>query len=136
MKRLLAAKRAASAVCEEFARDRTEGTITLERMEELVERFVLAKFRLAPEEAASAQGRIEELAQLSLAKLLRIAPELVAVEDKPANCDGADSATVKQALMLMALKKEFRVEFDGFRAALCTDVAQLAALVWKALQEE
>ncbi|MGN0038017.1 MAG: hypothetical protein ACI36Y_02625 [Coriobacteriales bacterium] len=136
MERLLAAKRAASAVCDEFARARAAGQLAPEQVEGLVERFVLAKFRLTPQEAAPARGCIEELAQLSLAKMLRIAPELVAAEDKPANCDGADSATVKQALMLMALKKEFGVEFDGFQAALCADVAQLAALVWKAMGEE
>lgn len=136
MERLLAAKRAASAVCDEFTRMRTGGLLTPERVEELVERFVLAKFRLTVEEAAPANGHLEELAQLSLAKMLRIAPELVAAEDKPANCDGADSATVKQALMLMALKKELCVEFDGFRAALCADVSQLAALIWKTMREE
>ena len=135
VERLLAAKRAAFAVCEEFESARAAGQLTPKLMEQLVERFVLAKFRLTQEEAAPAHGNIEELAELSLAKLLRIAPELVAKEDRPANCDGADSATVKQALMLMALKKELGVEFDGFRAALCTDVPQLAVLLWKTLEE-
>lgn len=133
MEGLLAAKRAALAVCEDFAREREAGTLTQERVEELLQRFVLAKFRLSVEEAAEAAGDLEKLAQASLAKMLRIAPELVGAEDKAANCDGADSATVKQALMIMALQREWKVRLDGFAAGLCHSAGELAALVWKAL---
>lgn len=134
MGRLLAAKGAASRAAGAFARERAEGTLTQGRVTELVRAFIWAKFRLSADDvAASGAGDgIEALAQASLAKMLRIAPELVGVEDKAATCDGADSTTVKQALMLLALSREFKVELNGFRAALCEDVPALAALVWEA----
>ena len=132
MDRLLAAKRGAALVCNEFESDRAAGTLDASRVESLVRRFILAKFRLDEEEAAPAGDNLEKLAQASLAKMLKIAPDLVKSEDKAANCDGADSATVKQALMIMALQKEFHMQIDCFRAGLCHSVGELAALVWQA----
>ena len=132
MERLLAAKRGAARVCDEFESARKAGKLDARLVESLVRRFILAKFRLDEEEAAPAGDDLEKLAQASLAKMLRIAPELVKHEDKAANCDGADSATVKQALMIMALQKEFHMQLDCFRAGLCHSVGELAALVWQA----
>lgn len=132
MDRLLAAKRGAALVCDEFESDRAAGTLDASRVESLVRRFILAKFRLDEKEAEPAGDNLEKLAQASLAKMLKIAPDLVKHEDKAANCDGADSATVKQALMIMALQKEFHVQLDCFRAGLCHSVGELAALVWQA----
>lgn len=132
MGRLLAAKRGAALVCDEFESDRAAGTLDASRVESLVRRFILAKFRLNEQEAAPAGASLEKLAQASLAKMLRIAPDLVKTEDRAANCDGADSATVKQALVIMALQKEFHVQLDCFSAGLCHSVGELAALVWQA----
>lgn len=133
LERLLAAKQEAAHVAEEFAEERAAGLLDIERTAELVERFIWAKFRLSGQEAAAAEQDLEKLAQASLAKMLQIAPELVGAEDKAANCDGADSVSVKQALMIMALQSEFDVRLDCFRAGLCHSVEELARLVWKAL---
>lgn len=132
IERLLAAKRGASLVCKEFESARKAGSLDAQLVESLVRRFILAKFRLDEEEAAPAGDDLEKLAQASLAKMLKMAPDLVKSEDKAANCDGADSATVKQALVIMALQKEFHMQLDCFRAGLCHSVGELAALVWQA----
>ena len=132
MDRLLAAKRGAALVCDEFESDRAAGTLDASRVESLVRRFILAKVRLNEQEAAPAGASLEKLAQARRAKMLRIAPDLVKTEDRAANCDGADSATVKQALVIMALQKEFHVQLDCFSAGLCHSVGELAALVWQA----
>lgn len=134
MERLLAAKRGAALVCEAFESDRAQGALDERRVEDLVRRFILAKFRLSEQEAAPAGTSLEKLAQASLAKMLRIAPDLVKTEDRAANCDGADSATVKQALVIMALQKEFKVQLDCFAAGLCQSVEELSALVWAAIR--
>lgn len=134
MDRLLAAKRRASLVCEEFESGRAAGKLDEPRVESLVRCFILAKFRLDEKEAEPAGDNLEKLAQASLAKMLKIAPDLVKSEDKAANCDGADSATVKQALMIMALQKEFHVQLDCFKAGLCHSVGELAALVREAVR--
>lgn len=136
MERLLAAKRASASVGEEFTAARACGELTPQRCEELVARFVAAKFRLDEQEARAAGDEMEALAQASLAKMLRIAPELVGREDRAANCDGADSATVKQALVIMALRREFHVELDCFKAGLARTTGELAALVWEAVELE
>ena len=134
MDRLLAAKRGASLVCEEFESDRAAGKLDEPRVESLVRRFILAKFRL-DERKPNQQGTIwRSWRKASLAKMLKIAPDLVKSEDKAANCDGADSATVKQALMIMALQKEFHVQLDCFRAGLCHSVGELAALAREAVR--
>lgn len=135
MARLLAAKQAASAVSREFAAERERGTLTRERCEGLVARFVWAKFRLDEDEARLAGEEMEALAQASLVKMLRIAPELVVREDRAANCDGADSATVKQALVIMALRRELDVDFDCFAAGLARTTSELAGIVWEAARQ-
>ena len=129
MAKLLESKQRASRVCGEFAELRAKGALDKAAATRLVEEFVLAKFRLGAGEARDAAGNLEKLAQLSIAKMLSVAPEIVRQEDKPANCDGADSATVKQALMIMALRREFDVELDCFKAGLCKTVGELADLV-------
>ena len=134
MDRLLAAKREASLVSEEFESDRAAGKLDEPRVENLVRRFILAKFRLDEKEAEPAGDNLEKLAQASLAKMLKIAPDLVKHDDKAANCDGADSATVKQALMIMALQKEFHVQLDCLKAGPCHSVGELAALVREAVR--
>ena len=77
IEKLLAAKRGAALVCEEFESDRAAGTLDASRVESLVRRFILAKFRLDEKEAEPAGDNLEKLARASLAKMLRIAPELV-----------------------------------------------------------
>lgn len=134
IERLLAAKRGASLVCKEFENARKAGSLDAQLVESLVRRFILAKFRLDEEEAAPAGDDLEKLAQASLAKMLKTSPELFKKESKPANCDGADSATVKQALVIMALQKEFHVQLDCFAAGLCHSVGELSALVWQAVR--
>lgn len=129
MAKLLESKQRASKVCDEFAELRANDALDRKAVVRLVEAFVLAKFRLNAEETHDVGDDLEKLAQLSIAKMLAIAPEIVKHEDKPANCDGADSATVKQALMIMALRREFDVELDCFKAGLCKTVGELADLV-------
>ena len=63
MDRLLAAKRGAALVCDEFESDRAAGTLDASRVESLVRRFILAKFP-----SMSRRLRLRELAWKSLRK--------------------------------------------------------------------
>lgn len=134
MERLLAAKRGAARVCDEFESARKAEKLDARLVESLVRRFILAKFRLDEKEAAPARNDLGKLAQASLDKMLKTSPELIKKESMPANCDGTDSATVKQALVIMALQKEFHVQLDYFAAGLCHNVEELSALVWQAVR--
>lgn len=133
MGKLLESKRRSAEVCDAFARLRADGELCESEVARLVKEFVLAKFRLNADEASEAGDNLEKLAQASIAKMLAIAPEIVNREDKPANCDGADSATVKQALMIMALRREFEVDFDCFEAGLCKTTGELSDLVARSI---
>ncbi|WP_417333595.1 hypothetical protein [Gordonibacter urolithinfaciens] len=128
--RLLADKRAAADQVDAVHKKRTEGTLTAELLREHLFRYVLAKFGL---EAAEAPSRsLEDLAEESLAKALRTDPDQVTEAERPATCDGARSVDMKQALLIMALQREFGVALDGLRAGLADTTDELADLMFAA----
>lgn len=89
--------------------------------------YVLAKYRLAPVECGS--GGLEELAEASLAKALAVDPELARKANAASTCDGASTTDMKQALLLMALQKDFGVRLDGIQLAFAETLDDLAVLV-------
>lgn len=136
IKRAIARHRVAAA--EEAAAtlaSRGAGTLSYDELERRLRSYILFKYRLTPEEARDGEGRaesgLEALAQLSLDKALKEAPEHAAVETMSATCDGADSTTTKQALLLMAVQEDFDAAFDGFAAAFAETVGDLAKMVWE-----
>lgn len=129
--------RQATAAADEVAAVRTArdaGTLTRDGFERHLRSYILFKYRLEPEEATDAQGRAEDgleaLAQLSLDKALRKAPDRAVSETMSATCDGADSVTTKQALLIMAIQRDFDIVVDGFAVAFVDTVRGLAELVW------
>ena len=92
--------------------------------------YVLAKYRLAPEECGS--SGLEELAEASLAKALATDPELARKANAASTCDGASTTDMKQALLFMALQKDFGVRLDGIQLAFAETLEDLAALVTEA----
>lgn len=128
---LLAAKRNATCAVHGVEQAKREGMLTPDLLKDSLNVYIRAKYRLDEGECAS--DDLEALAEASLAKMLRVAPELVAESDTAANCDGADSVTVKQALLMMAIQKDFGVRLDGFRVAFASTTGDLAGLVYEQL---
>ena len=72
----------------------------------------------------------------SLAKALAVDPELAMKANAASTCDGASTTDMKQALLLMALQKDFGVRLDGIELAYAETLGDLAALVAKAPSRE
>ena len=96
--------------------------------------YVLAKYRLQAGECGS--DALDELAEASLAKALAVDPELAMKANAASTCDGASTTDMKQALLLMALQKDFGVRLDGIELAYAETLGDLAALVAKAPSRE
>lgn len=119
---------------------READALTQDALRQHLRAYILYKYRLMPTEALDDAGaveeRLEKLAQISLDKMLEETPEQAAAETMSATCDGADSASMKQALLLMAVQEDFEVKLDGYEAAFADTVGDLAALVWKGIVQE
>lgn len=132
--RLLADKRAAAEQVDAARAEHAEGALTAELLRERLFWYVLAKFGLKATEAPDRS--LETLAEESLAKALRTDPDRVLEAERPATCDGARSVDTKQALLVMALQREFGVVLDGLRAGLADTTDELADLVFSALEAQ
>lgn len=98
-------------------------------LSESVRAYALAKFRLDEKDVES--SNLEDLAQASLAKMLRIAPELVGEETDAPNCDGASTIDVKQALLLAALQRDYDVALSGHDIAFAETLEGVARIMWQ-----
>ena len=127
------------AAAEEAAAARAaheDGTLDFQALDGYLRRYVLFKFNLTPDEATDSEGveirSIGVLAQLSLDKALADSASEALNETRSATCDGADSVTVKQALLLAALQRDFDARVDGFKLALAEGIDDISRLIWKA----
>ena len=119
---LLESKRAAAAVARECVDAAAAGALERDRLAESLRSYILAKYRITEEDCAS--DSMDELAVLGAD----------AYEgDTASNCDGADSAAVKHAFLMMAIQRDFGVAFDGFAAGRAKTVGDVADLVFAGL---
>ena len=96
-------------------------------------KYILAKFML-PESSVETES-IRELIEISLARMMQAAPELVEELDTARSCAGATSAMVKKALLFQAMEREFGIELPAREAAAAADISALAGLVWRCRSE-
>jgi len=130
-KKLLESQKMAAAEVAAIKDARRNGLLTRDEVRRRLYNYVLAKYLLNARDAAGTE--IASLAAQSLAKAMRIDKELIGNADKPATCDGASSVDMKQALLIVAIQKEFDVKLDGIEAAFADTTDDLADLVWAKL---
>ena len=97
--------------------------------------YVLAKFDLM--ELAStikASDDFDAITQKSIDKAFKINPELAKESLRSATCDGASTLDTKQALLMMAIQKDFNVKLDTMRAALASSIDELADVLLEAIE--
>ena len=133
-KKLLAAKAAAADEARAALQEKEAGILTKETLEQHVLAYILAKFHLSREEIRSTD--LNDLAEQSLAKTMKIDIALVEGADKSPSCDGASSVEMKQALLIMALQKDLHVKLDGIKAAFADTAEELSALIWEQFSGE
>ena len=126
---ILASKKAAAQCVAAFADMRMRNELDTTAVSNALYGYILAKYRITPEECAS--RRLDDLAKASLEAMLQRNGG-ASLEDTAATCDGADSITVKQALLMVALQKDFNVKLNGFEVAFADDIDDLSVLVVKA----
>ena len=73
--------------------------------------------------------RIDVLTETSLARMMKVTPELAEVLDTARSCAGATSAMVKKALLLQAMERELDVTLPADKATRAKDVGALAELL-------
>ena len=106
------------------------GIVPAGEMASLVRTYILAKYRLDVGECES--DGLQEFAEASLAKALAVDPDLARKANAASTCDGASTTDMKQALLLVALQRDFGVVLDGIELAYAETVGDLAALLEKA----
>lgn len=128
--KILGHMQAAAHQAEEANALRSAGALSLDGLAEFLRSYILAKYRLDETEARGVDD-LERLAEISLEKMKREFPEIAAEETRSATCDAASSVDNKQALLMMAIQKDFEVEFNGFDVAFAGTVEDLAAIMWR-----
>ncbi len=89
--------------------------------------YILGKYMLPAKACASESLR--ELTDASLARMMRVSPELVEALDTARSCAGATSAMVKKALLFQAMERDFQITLPADRAIQADNIASLASLV-------
>ncbi len=79
--------------------------------------------------------RIRDLTEASLARMMRVTPELAEQLDTARSCAGATSATVKKALLLQAMERELDVTLPADKAVKAENVGSLAELLMTCMEE-
>ncbi len=94
--------------------------------------YIFSKYMMPEWECRS--DRIADLTEASLARMMKVTPELAAQLDTARSCAGATSSTVKKALLLQAMERELGVILPAAEAVAAVDVTALAAVVMRALE--
>ena len=126
-------RRGQAAAAALAAAAREDPGLTRAGLTEVLRRYILEKFLLADDPPGT--DELRELARQSLARSLRMAPELAALYDTSAGCSSASSVDTKLALLLLAVQKDFRVRLDPARAVRAERVPELADMIWENLRK-
>lgn len=131
-KRLLRSRREAdghmNVICETVP-------LNYDILQEQLRQYVLTKFLLT-EEDAPADKSFDGLVELSLAKSMKISPELVEEFDTAKSCDGATSAMAKKVLLFMAIQRALKIELPALESARVKTLEDLSSMVWNTLAQQ
>ena len=104
---------------------------TWETLHEDLYGFILSKYILLGD--VTDVYNLTELAELSVAKTIRMPKEESRQLDGAHSCEGTTSAMNKKVLLLMALQKGLNIKFSAQNTANLTDTRLIAQEVWKLL---
>ena len=91
--------------------------------------YIFSKYMMP--ECDCRSDRIADLTEASLARMMKVTPELAAQLDTARSCAGATSATVKKALLFQAMERELDIVLPAAEAVGARDVTALAGLVMR-----
>lgn len=93
--------------------------------------YVLYKYNLFGEVADVYV--LDDLAELSVAKAIKLSKEQAIAYDNKASCDGATSAMNKKVLLLMAIQKELNIKVPLDEVVQIKDTKKLTSVVYRQL---
>ena len=93
--------------------------------------YVLYKYNLFGEVADVYV--LDDLAELSVAKAIKLSKEQAIAYDNKASCDGATSAMNKKVLLLMAIQNELNIKFPLDEVVQIKDTKKLTSVVYRQL---
>ena len=93
--------------------------------------YVLYKYNLFGEVADVYV--LDDLAELSVAKAIKLSKEQAIAYDNKASCDGATTAMNKKVLLLMAIQKELNIKFPLDEVVQIKDTKKLTSVVYRQL---
>lgn len=93
--------------------------------------YVLYKYNLFGEVADVYV--LDDLAELSVAKAIKLSKEQAIAYDNKASCDGATSAMNKKVLLLMAIQKELNIKFPLDEVVQIKDTKKFTSVVYRQL---
>ena len=93
--------------------------------------YVLYKYNLFGE--VSDVYVLDDLAELSVAKAIKLSKEQAIAYDNKASCDGATSAMNKKVLLLMAIQTELNIKFPLDEVVQIKDTKKLTSVVYRQL---
>ena len=96
--------------------------------------YVLYKYNLFGEVADVYV--LDDLAELSVAKAIKLSKEQAIAYDNKASCDGATSAMNKKVLLLMAIQKELNIKFPLDEVVQIKDTKKLTSVVYRQLNRK
>ncbi|MBR3397395.1 MAG: hypothetical protein IKG70_06080 [Lachnospiraceae bacterium] len=128
---ILASKRAAAL---HIANIKNAAAIRYDLVRQEVREYIKARFHLTEEDCVT--DNFSQLAQISLAKSMKISRELVEEFDLARSCDGVSSHTAKMVLLFMALQKDLGIQFRPLETAEAETLDDIALLVWRELKAQ
>jgi len=96
--------------------------------------YILCKYSLIDE--APAVYELDDLAELSVAKTIRLSKTEAFRADSASSCEGTTSAMNKKVLLLMAIQRELEIRFPAGTTADLTDTYKIADAVFALLQQK
>lgn len=127
VQRLLAAKTRAAQIAQDVREQACAGTLTSATLSHSLDSYIRAKYHVTLDDCSSTE--LEALSAASVRKMEEMGPSAQALADSASNCDGADSASVKHAFLMLAIQKDFGVKLDPFQVAFAKTVQDVAALM-------
>ncbi len=107
--------------------------LSLKYVEAHVRKYIYYKYLLTEEDACT--DDINELAELSLSKSVKLDRSIVENIERNSTCNSASSATMKKVLLYMAIQKDLNIKLDAKKTALIQYIADLSALIFEELQK-
>lgn len=107
---------------------RKEENPTLDFIYEHIRNYVLSKFLLPPD---CEETGIPELARLSLARTMKIDPDVIHSLDFATPCDHATSESAKKVLLLFAVQRDLGLKPNPEKIAKVGNLHELAQYIYE-----